>query len=172
MTELRQVSISTHYLAGSDGNIYRKVYSKYAKNYPMKKVGFLCPAYGYMKVFIRADGDTKKRCIGVHCVIATAFHGEKPHDCDVVRHLDGNKLNNRPENLAWGTFAENASDCVTHGTYLGSNNGRAIVSESDVREIRKMRANDMTYQSIADTFGISNSNAQMIARGHTWSHIT
>jgi hypothetical protein len=31
------------------------------------------------------------------------------------RHLDGNPTNNTPENLAWGTHAENCMDTVRHG---------------------------------------------------------
>src|SRR5262249_12949164 len=35
-----------------------------------------------------------------------------------VRHLNGIRTDNRPENLAWGTKSENMQDAVRHGTHL------------------------------------------------------
>ena len=46
----------------------------------------------------------------VHRLICLAFHGDPPFEGALVRHLDGNPQNNTPENLAWGTLLENASD--------------------------------------------------------------
>jgi hypothetical protein len=40
-------------------------------------------------------------------LIAEAFHGPPPFDDAVVMHLDENAVNNRPENLKWGTQKEN-----------------------------------------------------------------
>ncbi len=47
------------------------------------------------------------RSIKVHQVVCEAFHGPKPFDRAVVIHLDENALNNRPDNLKWGTQKEN-----------------------------------------------------------------
>jgi hypothetical protein len=43
----------------------------------------------------------------VHQLVCEAFHGPKPFPTAVVIHLDENALNNRPENLKWGTQKEN-----------------------------------------------------------------
>lgn len=45
--------------------------------------------------------------IKVHQAVCEAFHGPKPFPEAVVIHLDENALNNRPENLKWGTQKEN-----------------------------------------------------------------
>lgn len=42
-----------------------------------------------------------------HQLVCEAFHGPKPSPEAVVIHLDENALNNRPENLKWGTQKEN-----------------------------------------------------------------
>jgi hypothetical protein len=55
------------------------------------------------------------RPVRFHRLICEAFHGPAPEGRNVVRHLDGDRLNNRPENLAWGTYAENSADCVRLG---------------------------------------------------------
>src|SRR5690606_1107007 len=44
----------------------------------------------------------------VHRMVAEAFHSRDGHD--LVRHLDGDKRNNRATNLAWGTPSENSMD--------------------------------------------------------------
>lgn len=43
----------------------------------------------------------------VHQLVCEAFHGPKPFPAAVVLHLDEDGLNNRPENLKWGTQREN-----------------------------------------------------------------
>jgi hypothetical protein len=58
----------------------------------------------YYSIYIRQFGRIK-----VHQVVCEAFHGPKPFDGAVVIHKDENALNNRPENLKWGTQKENLS---------------------------------------------------------------
>ena len=43
----------------------------------------------------------------VHRLVCRAFHGDPPEGKNVVLHLDENALNNKPENLRWGTQKEN-----------------------------------------------------------------
>ena len=56
----------------------------------------------YLGFFNSAYGNIK-----VHQAVCEAFHGEKPFPKAVVIHLDENALNNRPDNLKWGTQKEN-----------------------------------------------------------------
>ena len=43
----------------------------------------------------------------IHRLVCRAFHGDPPEGKNVVLHLDENALNNKPENLRWGTQKEN-----------------------------------------------------------------
>lgn len=45
--------------------------------------------------------------IKVHRAVCEAFHGPAPEGKTCVLHADENSLNNRPENLSWGTQKEN-----------------------------------------------------------------
>lgn len=51
----------------------------------------------------------------VHHLVAEAFHGPRPAG-QVIRHLDGDELNNAANNLLYGTPSENSFDTVRHGT--------------------------------------------------------
>jgi hypothetical protein len=56
----------------------------------------------YMGMYNKRYGNMK-----IHRLVCEAFHGPAPFDRAVVLHLDENALNNRPENLRWGTQKEN-----------------------------------------------------------------
>lgn len=68
---------------------------------------------GYLRATL--DLGRSKRKWSVHQLVCMAFHGEKPEWAHGVRHLNGDPLDNRPQNLAWGTSTENNRDTVRHG---------------------------------------------------------
>jgi hypothetical protein len=43
----------------------------------------------------------------VHRLVCEAFHGPAPEGKNVVIHENENALDNRPENIRWGTQKEN-----------------------------------------------------------------
>ena len=59
--------------------------------------------------------DGRRRLYKVHRLVLEAFVGPCPEGQE-ARHLDGDRLNNALENLAWGTRSENAQDRTVHGT--------------------------------------------------------
>jgi hypothetical protein len=69
---------------------------------------------GYWTVRI-SDG-TRQWTKSVHLLVAAAFFGPRPEG-QQVRHLNGDRLDCRLSNLAYGTQSENARDSVRHGTH-------------------------------------------------------
>lgn len=78
---------------------------------------------GYKTVCI-TQINGKSRPIGVHQLVADAYHGKCPHGMQ-VRHLDGNPSNNNLHNLCYGTALQNAHDRLAHGRYLSGHQHHA-----------------------------------------------
>lgn len=68
----------------------------------------------YSRISLWLDG--KRTFLKIHVWVALAFHGPRP-DGHEVRHRDGNRQNNRADNLAYGTPSENEMDKREHGTH-------------------------------------------------------
>lgn len=69
---------------------------------------------GYLTVRLHANGVSRTHRVNV--LICEAFHGPRPEG-QVCRHLDDNKLNNTPANLAWGSKSDNGLDAVRNGIH-------------------------------------------------------
>lgn len=67
---------------------------------------------GYLTVSLKRRGHRTPMLI--HRAVLLAFRGPRPPG-GLGRHLNGDCQDNRPENLAWGTYSENARDTVRHG---------------------------------------------------------
>lgn len=68
-------------------------------------------------------GDGRYRMRYVHQLVADAFNGTRPTDggCYEVRHLNGDKLDNRAVNVRWDRASENRYDLVRHGVHHNAN---------------------------------------------------
>ena len=159
------------YRAGSDGKIYS--YSDARTNAKKPKPFRLadCKNDNYFTVTI-CEGP-KKGSRAVHELVCLAFHGQKPFKRACVRHLDGDWSNNRPENLKWGTYAENEADKRRHGTRaIGSRQGSSKLTDEAVRIIRASIPYGLwDSKNAAKVFGVSQSRINQIARGRDWKHI-
>ena len=105
----------------------------------------------------------------LHTVVCTLFNGSKPEWCKLVRHLDGDKLNNVAWNLAWGTHKENTQDALNHGTFpIGSRSVKAKLTEDKVILIREALSLGMKGRDIAKAFNISPQAISDIKLNHSW----
>lgn len=131
---------------------------------------------GYRCVAL-SHGPGTQRTHDVHVLVCEAFHGPRPttplpQGRWEVRHLDGDKLNNRASNLAWGTAKTNGEDRVRHGTSTtGETNPNAKLDTDNVVAMRRAWGAGRKLQEIADEHGICLSQAHNIVRGDQWGHV-
>lgn len=97
----------TDYWVGDDGSIWRLTDKGFKRlnGWPHERSG-------HLRVRLYCLG--MKLCdVYVHAIVAECYHGKRPDGLDVL-HGDGDCLNNRPENLRYGTELENQMDRKFH----------------------------------------------------------
>lgn len=97
---------------------------------------------GYMRVCLFGNKEY------VHRIVAKCFCRQKD-GCNVVNHIDGDKKNNKAENLEWVTVKQNAQHAYATGlikkenllraSMIGvkkKNGSRRVLSQEEAREIK------------------------------------
>ncbi len=139
----------------------------------VRKRRVLAPALassGYLTVRLRRS-TRKYATLSVHRLVILAFVGPCPEGME-VRHLDGDRRNNRLSNLAYGTRQVNALEKHEHGTMqCGDRHYLAKFTEADVLEIRRLRATGMIYREIAARFDSDAASVCAICKRRAWKHI-
>lgn len=102
------------------------------------------------------------------------IHNARPIPDDLwVCHSCDNRLCVNPAHLWLGTRQDNIDDMVTKGRQAsGARASHAKLTDDDVRLIRKLAAEGVTYKSLADHYGVMPSIISQAARGIFWRHLT
>ena len=126
---------------------------------------------GYYIIRIRKDKKCKTK--KVHRLIAKTFLPEIK-GCNIVNHIDGNRLNNSIENLEWTTHQGNSDNAIERGSIdmKGSKHYFAKLTEQDVIQIRELwRSGNYTQVEIANMFNVGRKNITKIVNRQRWTHI-
>ena len=121
-------------------------------------------------------GDINNRsAVKVHSIIARLFVDGYKIGLE-VNHKDFNRSNNNASNLEWVTHIENVKSSAKEGRYgngrhSGTNNGRAKISENDVKEIIRLRGFGESISSISRKFGIGWTQTKRIIDRESWSFV-
>lgn len=122
---------------------------------------------GYLAVFVQVG--EKETVRSVHVLVAEAFHGPRPPG-QVVRHVEGDKLVNKPSALSYGTRKANAADARRHGTArYGENHPNAKLTAEDVTGVKFALRMNVPRKDIAAKLGVSVHAIHDIAQGRRWA---
>jgi hypothetical protein len=121
---------------------------------------------GYKMLALYRDGVGCFFC--VHALVLEAFCGARPAGYE-TRHKNGDKLDNRLANLAYGTCSENYDDRRKHGTSVdGERHGMAKLT---AQQILAIRAINESVTRTAERYGVTASHVRKILARETWRHI-
>jgi len=142
------------YSIDENGNVYSKRIWRGIKN---RKLTASKNEYGYLRVFLTKNKETKG--ITLHKLMATTFLGKRKINMQ-VRHLDGNKENNKLSNLCYGTALENAKDRKNHSkTAFGDKVGTSKLSNKYIIDIRNSL---LSQKELSKKYNVSIANISMI----------
>lgn len=106
----------------------------------------------------------------IHRLVLEAFCG--PALGREAAHIDGNRGNNRADNLMWASKKENESHKVRHNTLtVGERNGQAKLTKKDVEEIRSARLKPYEFNGIkklAEKYGVCRRTIHSIRENRSW----
>jgi NUMOD4 motif/HNH endonuclease len=122
------------YEASSCGRI-RRIRSS---NFGLRVLKPMIGNRGYWKVTLY-DPSGNQRAVMIHRAVCLAWHGFPEKGRDLACHRNGDHLDNRSENLYWGTAIENAKDCLRHGRHSSQNQGKYVQNAYTRNTPRKIR---------------------------------
>lgn len=106
-----------------------------------------------------------------HRLVWTHFYGPIPPAMQ-INHINGNKMDNRPENLELATASENIRHAVRvlkvgrTARQAGQMNHAAKLTDAQVEAIRAIyAAGSYTQAAIAKRFGVSHKTVSKVVRG-------
>ncbi len=157
--EVLKPCFSVPFYASSYGNIFN-VYKQ--KIVPMDRSG------RYLTI------NTSNRTLLVHRLICEAFYGKSEKH---VNHIDGNKTNNRVDNLEYCTPQENTMHSIQSLGNLvhGEHNGYSKLTDDKVREIYLSyvpRSHEYGLMGLAEKYGVDYTTIHLIVKRKMWTHVT
>lgn len=151
------------------------------RNTYTKHILVLCPSEkGYMMAPFRCSDD-RTRSVKIHRIVAESFVSGKSYERNEVNHKDGDKQNNRSENLEWCSRTENIRHGFESGlipSLRGSLNGMAVIDETTAelacRYLRLYCGNVAMVQRKLrhEGININRSTIYDIKRKRTWAFIS
>lgn len=127
---------------------------------------------GYRRVGIPGgkSGSKKK----ASRLVLEAFCGPAPPATECC-HEDGNRLNDRIDNLRWDTRSGNMKDAVRHGTARGllksgSENKNTKLTAEDVIFIRT-NIGHLSGRALARMFGVGHTTVQQLLAGRSFKYL-
>lgn len=118
--------------------------------------------------------DGSKRTFRAHRLVLMAFNPVEGMEDLEVNHIDGNKKNNKLENLEWCTASENQLHAFRTGLQIprrGAECWQTRLTEDQVKEIFELRRQGWLQREIAERFGCTPSNISAILRGKSWKQV-
>jgi hypothetical protein len=121
---LKEISGYPDYKIDSFGNVFSYKYNKVKQMIPQKATA------GYHYVTLCKNGTRRNRFI--HRLVAQEYI-PNPLNKEEVNHINGNKLDNRIENLEWVTPSENIKHAITIGAIVRSDKSKIALRNRSIK---------------------------------------
>lgn len=168
MEEWRSINGFDHYIVSNMGNVKNVITGNIIGKKTSNK-------YQYKRIKLSQDG--KKLFIDVHRLVAETFI-PNPEKLEVVNHINGDKSDNRVENLEWCTRSYNQLHAYKTGLQkvrTGEQVGSSKLTKENVQYIKshyKKYDKEFNAYALARKFGVTNSTIFKCLKGENWKEVT
>lgn len=118
----------------------------------------------------------KSKTCSIHRLVAETFI-DNPENKPEVNHKDSNRANNSVNNLEWVTKSENVQHsyiCGNKKAPEGASNGKAVLSEEDVRELRSIyipHDKEFGMKALAKKYEVSEPTINRVVHRRSYKNI-
>lgn len=154
--------IYDNYTINEDGDVFNKY---------DKKLSPVDNGKGYLMVGLTLNSG-KRIVKTIHRLLAEAYI-DNPMDFSDVNHIDGDRKNNKLENLEWLSHGDNIKHSykLNNRSATGVKNANCITTEEEVNEICHYLSSGFKSSQIRD-LGYNYSLVRKIKRRAGWIHIS
>lgn len=130
---------------------------------------------GYNHIFLNRPGEPSGRRQYRLCrLVLLSFIGTPSSNRHQANHKNGQKDDDRLENLEWVTPQENcrhAYDSIGRTKPKGSSHHSSKLTEGIVQEARRLAFSGVIHRDIAAKFGVTRACISMAISGASWGHV-
>ena len=142
------------------GKIFSHISNRFLSN---------CNRGEYKSIGLYVHG--KRKTFSVHRLVAMAYL-PNPENKEQVNHLDGDKHNNKVENLEWCTPSENAIHAITTGLKPEVVNQYRRIDEDTAKNICGMLQDGFRVKDVASALGVKSQDVSEIKCGKNYKDIS
>jgi hypothetical protein len=164
---LLEVFEKKKYWCDREGNIFSKASRGPTAGQVHKKL-LRVDKDGYLLLNIASAGTWET--FKAHQVVWVYFNGASDSGL-VLNHKDGNKANNRIDNLELSTSKENTRHAYQYVFVQGHlKRGKAKIDYASAEEMRRLCETGVTTKELAARFGVKYNAARSVVLGQSWSY--
>ena len=131
---------------------------------------------GYLQVCVSLGSRNKKKIFRIHKAVAETFIAN-PDNKPIVNHIDGNKQNNKRENLEWTTYSENTLHAFSIGLLCNARGVDSTSSKLSKEDVIYIRTHYIPYDSIYGTralgrqFNVDHETIRDVINNNTYINV-
>lgn len=147
-------------ILGKQLNIYKQ--GRNHKGYPIVSM--------YYK---KDNNEYKLKTKAVHRIVAETFiYNNNPEIKNQVNHIDGNKENNKVENLEWCTNQENREHAVNNGLVADKKGEKQNTAILNYKQVIDIYTSNKSRLHMSKKYNVSKHTISHIRGDNTWTHVT
>ena len=142
----------------------------FVRNFKSKRVLRMYMVDGYFRLTLSCGTKRDKKNYLVNRLVLLTFEGPSDDsEKNQAAHIDGNRVDNRLENLRWKDHAGNHEDRIKHGTILnGESHPRAKLTSEKIHLMRNLFANGVSQKNLSEKFCVTQGHVSRIVHGSRW----